>query len=141
MKTKDLENALNSLNNLDPLDIYLSQVEGKLPNSFIAYFLSLDKVKKIDRSDLIKNSGIERTYAYHILSGSKLNPGREKILRFCLAAHLSVEETNRCLKIAKESILYVKSKRDSLIQYGLNQRMSVIDVNLLLEEYGEEGLN
>lgn len=138
MKTKDLENTLNHVNNESSLNDYLENIDGELPSSFHEYFTSLLTISK---TDLIQESGIERTYAYHILDGSKKNPGRDKILRLCIAASLSLEETNRCLKISKESPLYAKSKRDSLIQYALNQKLSVIDTNILLFNHMEDELS
>lgn len=137
MKTTDLENTLNKVKDENSLNEYLNDIDNVLPASFHEYFNSLLTISK---SELVKKSGIERTYAYHILDGSK-NPGRDKILRLCISASLSVEETNRCLKLSKESILYPKSKRDSLIQYSINQHLSVIDTNLLLNEHNEEELN
>lgn len=137
MKTTDLENTLNKVKDENSLNEYLNDIDNVLPASFHEYFNSLLTIPK---SELVKKSGIERTYAYHILDGSK-NPGRDKILRLCISASLSVEETNRCLKLSKESILYPKSKRDSLIQYSINQHLSVIDTNLLLNEHNEEELN
>lgn len=137
MKTTDLENTLNKVKDENSLNEYLNDIDNVLPASFHEYFNSLLTISK---SELVKKSGIERTYAYHILDGSK-DPGRDKILRLCISASLSVEETNRCLKLSKESILYPKSKRDSLIQYSINQHLSVIDTNLLLNEHNEEELN
>lgn len=138
MKTKDLENTLNNIKNESSLNDYLKDIDGELPSSFHEYFNSLLTIPK---TELIQKSGIERTYAYHILDGSKSNPGRDKILRLCIAGSLSIEETNRCLKICKESPLYAKSKRDSLIQFALNQKLSVIDTNILLSDHHEDELS
>lgn len=136
MKTTDLENTLNKVKDKDSLNAYLKDIDNELPASFYEYFNSLNKIPK---NELIKKSGIERTYAYHILDGSK-DPGRDKILRLCISASLSIEETNRCLKLAKESILYPKNQRDVLIQYAINKHFSVIETNLLLDEHDEEEL-
>lgn len=141
MKTTDLENTLNHIQDDSTLNQYLDKIDGELSSSFHEYFFSLPQVSSLSKSEIIKRSGIERTYAYHILDGTKENPGRDKILRLCIGTSLSIEETNRCLKISKESPLYAKSKRESLIQYAINQHLSVIDTNLLLEEHNEEELN
>lgn len=139
MKTHDLENALNNIHDENKLDTFLEDMDS-LPSSFLEYFQSNDKVRSMETSTLIEKSGIERTYCYHVLKGNK-NPGRDKIIRLCLAAGFDNEEAGRALKCAKISPLYVKSKRDALIQYAFNKHLSVIDTNLLLEKHQEDPLD
>lgn len=139
MKTHDLEKTLNKVEDEKHLDSYLKKIDST-PSSFLAYFSSLKKVNAMDISELVEKSGIERTYGYHILSGTK-TPGRDKIIRFCLAAGLNSEETRRSLESGKEAPLYAKSKRDALLQYSLNKHLSVIDTNILLVQHGEDPLD
>lgn len=139
MKTHDLENVLNNIHDENKLDSYIADMHA-IPASFSEYFLSLEKVKQMDISDIVKNSGIERTYCYHILDGTK-KPGRDKIIRLCLAAKVDSEEARRALECAQLAQLYVKSKRDALIQYAFNQHLSVIEANILLSQYHEDPLD
>ncbi len=137
-KTKDLENILHSIHDEDTLHQYLNNIQNMNHLSFHEYYASL--TKDMEKSKLVQDSGIERSYCYHILNGTK-KPSRDKILSLCIAAKLDTEQTRRALEIAKEGILYAKSSRDTLIQYAINQKLSVIETNILLEEHQEKPLD
>ena len=53
--------------------------------------------EKLKKSDVIRNSGIDRGYAYDILSDKK-QPSRDKVLLLCLGASFSFEEVQTLLK-------------------------------------------
>ena len=90
---------------------------------------------------MFKKSEIDRTYAYQILNGTKPNPGRDKIIKLCIAGELSVKETTRALEIAKAGILYPREKRDAIILFAINNKLSVQDTNMLLDSYDLDILN
>ena len=73
--------------------------------------------------------------AYQIMDGSK-RPGRDKIIAIAIACEMTLPECQRALEIAREGILYAKSRRDSLIIYSINKKMNIMELNVLLEEYG-----
>lgn len=108
--------------------------------TFIDYFFSLPEVQAKERSDIVKNSLIERTYCYQILNGRKLRPGRDKIIALCRAAECSLLKMRWALRIANEADLYVKNKRDVIISFAINRNFSVHKTNELLEENGEDML-
>ncbi len=137
-KTKDLEKVFNHIHDEDTLNDYLNDIQNTSYPSFYEYYASL--TKDCDKSKLVQDSGIERSYCYHILNGTK-KPSRDKILCLCLAAKFSTEQTRRALEIANEGILYAKSSRDTLIQYAINQKLTVIETNILLEEHQEKPLD
>lgn len=138
--TRQLEHTLLEIDNAASLGEYLETIDG-LPqyDSFIAYFRTLDKVQNMTPAALQKASAMERSYYYHVMDGSK-NPGRDKILRLCLAAGLDEDETRRALEAGKASILYARSRRDAVIQYAITNHLSVIETNILLEQYGLDPL-
>ena len=82
-----------------------------------------------------KKSGIDRTYIYQIMDGSK-NPGRDKIIAIAIACEMTLAECQRALEISQEGILYAKSRRDSLIIYAINKKLTIMELNALLEEHG-----
>ncbi len=137
-KTGELENILGRARNRKSLDEYL---EKEKPESgeggFTDYFLSLDEVRKYPKAELVRKSGIDRTYCYQILSGRK-KPGRDKVLALCLAAGLSLEETQRGLKKAGEAPLYAKNRRDAILLFAVNNHLDVLKTEELLDEYGEK---
>ena len=108
--------------------------------SFPEYFQSLDKVKEMDRGELIRNSGLERSYFYQVMKGTR-SPGRDKVLRLCLAAGLNLRQTTRALELSGNAALYARNRRDIILTVAVNQMADVDDTNLLLFRYGEKPLN
>ena len=108
--------------------------------SFPEYFQSLDKVKEMDRGELIRNSGLERSYFYQVMKGTR-SPGRDKVLRLCLAAALNLRQTTRALELSGNAALYARNRRDIILTVAVNQMADVDDTNLLLFKYGERPLN
>ena len=108
--------------------------------SFPEYFQSLDKVKEMDRGELIRNSGLERSYFYQVMKGTR-SPGRDKVLRLCLAAGLNLRQTTRALELSGNAALYARNRRDIILTVAVNQMADVDDTNLLLFRYGERPLN
>ncbi|MCR5805336.1 MAG: helix-turn-helix transcriptional regulator [Clostridia bacterium] len=132
--------ALSGSNNTKDLDKYLDQIDVISTISLDNHIKNLLKEKGMTPSGLIKASRIERTYCYQILNGRK-RPGRDKVLAIALALELTLEETQRLLAIAKEGVLYPKSRRDSVIIFALNKHYSLINTNLLLANYNEAEIN
>lgn len=138
--TNRLENTLLNAHSVSSLEDYLLKDDVSLPyDSFVDYFFSLPEVNGKDKSEIIKRSGIERTYCYQIFSKRK-NPGRDKILELSIGMGLSLKEIQRGLKIANEPILYSRNKRDAIIIFCINEGKSLMDTEELLMEYGEESL-
>lgn len=133
--TRQLEHTLLEIDDTASLGQYLHTID-QLPqyDSFIAYYQTLEKVQNMTPSGLQKASAIERSYYYHVMDGTK-HPGRDKILRLCLAAGLDDDETRRALEAGGVQILYARSRRDAVIQYAIVNHLSVIETNILLEQY------
>ncbi len=94
--------------------------------------------KGLKRADVVKNSGLDRSYVYHIFSGERENPSRNKMLAICIAMDLTTEETQRLLRALTLPILYPRNQRDSIILFGLNHHLSVMEVNEHLYELSFE---
>ena len=134
----ELHEILDNLHSTSELKAYLCNYDhNKQYDSFLNYFKSLDKVSSFDTSSLYKQSGIERSYCYHIMNGQKL-PGRDKILRLCLAAGLTLDETQSALEAGREALLSALNPRDIIISYGIIHAFGVGGTNLLLSELGED---
>jgi len=132
MDEKTTHDLMEVLKNTDSLNDYLEEIKDyENPGSFISYFNSLEKVKEKKKSEIIKNSGLDRNYAYQILSGEK-NPSRDKVIALCFGAELSVKESQRALQYAGENVLYPKDKRDAVIIFALNSNLSLLDTQTLL---------
>lgn len=134
--TEKLEEVLLNLDKHKDLEKYLEREEIVSRFKSVSEYLN-DKIaiSKQSVSEIIKNSGIERTYAYQILNGTRKNPGKDKIIRLCIAANLGIKETIRALEIAGCGTLYARNKRDAIILFSINNKCSVNDTNLLLDRF------
>ncbi len=92
------------------------------------------------KAEVIKKSGLERHYAYQILSGAK-NPSRDKIIMFCFGMGMNIEETQHFLLECSASALYAKNKRDNVTLFAIDKRLSIGDLNDLLYEFNLEIYN
>ncbi|MBO7453366.1 MAG: helix-turn-helix transcriptional regulator [Clostridiales bacterium] len=135
----DLLKRLQNSKDLAELSNYICNIDGSSSDSLSEHLKQLMKEKNINASELIKRSRIERTYCYQILNGRK-KQGRDKIIAIALALSLSVDETQRVLRIAKEGDLYAKDKRDCILIFALNHKYNLLDTNQLLTHYDEEEL-
>ena len=91
-------------------------------------------------AELIAASQIQRNYGYQILNGTR-KPSRDKVLALCLALRLNLPDTGRALTLAQLGQLYPKKRRDSILIFSLNKRLSVLQTNELLLEMKEELLS
>ena len=139
--TSNLARILSKIDSTNEMEQYMDipQVADGF-KSFAEYFQSLDAVKKLDRGELIRNSGLQRSYFYQVMKGTR-SPGRDKVLRLCLAAGLNLRETTRALELSGNAVLYARNRRDIILTVAVNQMADVDDTNLLLFRYGEKPLN
>ena len=91
----------------------------------------------ISKADAIKNAEMSETYGYHIFSGRR-TPERGKVLALAIGMRLNLEQVQQLLKAAGYSALYVKRPFDSVVIYGICNKMTVAQINELLYEYGME---
>ena len=132
MKTTD--ELFNILKN-ESINSYLKNNENELINNPICKYLNmLIDEKNLVKADMIKKSNIQINYAYQILSGLKF-PSRDKLIALCFGAELNIDETQTLLKYSGYAPLYPRNKRDSIIISSLKSHASVIDCNILLDEY------
>ena len=95
--TGKLAEVLATIDNTQDMEKFMEQ--PKVTDSFKTfpeYYRSLPRVKETTDSALIELSGIERSYYYQIMKG-KRHPSRDKILRLCIGAGLTLRETTRAL--------------------------------------------
>lgn len=84
-------------------------------------------------TDIFQNANIAESTGYQILSG-KRNPSRDVVIQLSFALKLSITETNRLLKLAEKSALYVKNKRDALLIFAINNNYTLMEANELLSD-------
>lgn len=130
ISTIQLLNIINK-NKKISIDSLLQQIPEI---NFLDYLETLLLQKEISKSNLINNANLHRTYAYQIFNGTKI-PSRNKVIQIALAMHLNSHETNNLLSLTNNGSLYPKVKFDAIILLALNNQYSVMETNLILEQY------
>lgn len=108
-----------------PLDEYLEKVLAD---------------KNLTKQEVIERSGLNREYAYHIFSGKKKNPSRTKLLALAIAMGLNLDEIQYLLRYAGHGLLYPRNAWDAVIISAVEQKLSVMQTNELLDRLGETEL-
>ena len=93
----------------------------------------------LKKSQIIRAAEMSEVYAYQIFSGLR-KPDRKKLLCLAVAMQLPLDEVQTLLKCGGYSTLYVKLPFDSIVLYGICKKMSIVEINELLYEYGLETL-
>lgn len=134
---KSTEELLELIRNTKDIKNYLDCETANISEVSLSEFLE-EKLneKGLKKGDVLRASGIEKTYFYEIFRGEKTNPGRDKVLLIAFAMKLELSETKSLLRIACCGDLYPRDKRDSIIIWCLLNRKSVIEMNILLDDAG-----
>ncbi len=135
--TEKLTDVLRQTDSPDELQKYVDTIEETpVPGSFQEYYNSLPRVQSAEKATLIRRTGIERSYGYQLLKGTR-SPGRDKVILFCMAAGLDLHETQRALRAAGEAILYSRKRRDAILIFAINEHLGIADTQELLTQFDE----
>ena len=119
-------------------EAYLTHAE--LPDrTFADYVQALLAEKGISRAKVIKGAGINVTYGYQIMSGER-HPSRDYVIQLALGLGCDLRETQRLLRLAGKSELWVKVPRDAIIAYCIEHGMTRVECDDELYRLGEETL-
>lgn len=84
---------------------------------------------------VIKKAQIDRTYGHQIFNGTRI-PSRDKLIQLAFGFEISLEETQKLLRVSGKSTLYAKVKRDAVCIYAITHNLSVMEVQELLSGMG-----
>lgn len=133
---KTTGNLLTILNSSRSVQDYLTKVESfMLHTSLGAELKKLMDEKGLKAGEIFDTAGLSRSTGYDILSGKK-HPSREKVLALILAMGLSQEEAQDLLKHSAYPMLYAKDAFDSAILFCLQNHLSLIECNDILDRLG-----
>lgn len=139
---KTTTELLKELKNFDTFEEYQKANKESLFSKTLAEYLTeLLEERKLKKADVIKKAELGDSYTYQLFIGRKVNPSRDKLICISVAMGLSIDETNSVLKIAGFLPLYPRAKRDSIIIMNINNGKSVVEINEVLYNEGEETLN
>ena len=112
---------------------YLAQGE----KAFYYYMKDVLEEKNILLKDVYSFAGVTESWGGKIITMEKHTKNRDLIIRFCIAGHFSLNETNRALKLYGMNPLYAKDKRDVCIIVAINNRKyNFIEIDDILMEQG-----
>ena len=99
------------------------------------YLQLLLENKGLTKLNVIRRSQMDRHYAYHIFSGTKQNPSRNKVLAFANAMNLNLDETQALLQHSRHCPLCPRSPADSIIIKAIYEQLDVPQTNALLKQF------
>ena len=106
---------------------------------FSSYMRSLIREKGVRLQDVFLLADISEGYGYKLISGEKHTRQRDVILKLCLTAGFTLEETQRALKLYGMSPLYARFPRDAVLISAISSgRREITEVNRLLEQNGQQ---
>lgn len=137
---KDTTKLLEELKGCQDFQSFYHENAQYIPDRTLSECLKclLDKYG-IKKADAIRKSQLSEIYGYQIFSGVRI-PERKKLLSLALGMELNLEEIQNLLKCSGYALLYAKNPFDCIVIYGVCKKMTVIDINELLFDYGMETL-
>lgn len=142
--TQELESELNKAKSIGQLQKLQQRTEQQeAAPTPLTYLLNTAEAHGLDRKNLtkliIQQSLLERSYVYHLLSG-EYGLTRDKLLQFAIIAGFTLEESNTLLKYAHLAALYPRDTRDAALIYCFQQKLSLLETNMTLNELGHNSL-
>ena len=134
IKTTELENQLSDINSFSD---YIEKNDDELIiNTELAEYLE----KLIDetgckKSDIIKQTNLNRAYVYQIFEGRKI-PSRDKLISIAIGMGLDFESIQKLLKYAGLRPLYARDLRDAAIIFSVKKGCSFNETNCTLYDQG-----
>ncbi len=136
MAEKLTEELLNKLLFTSSLSSYLDHELMDKNISLSDYLNTQLELKQRKKSDVIRESKLNSTFAYQIFSGDR-NASKDKLLQLSFSMRLDLRETQRLLKIANAGELYCKNRRDAIIIYCISQNMTLAQTDDTLFQFDE----
>jgi transcriptional regulator with XRE-family HTH domain len=121
------------------INILEKELERKQKNEkFNIYLQRLIAEKDLSNSDVIKMANMDKSYFYQIIRGEKF-PSKDRIIQIAVALNLNIEETNKLLGM-QGYVLYGENPRDFIILFCIENRLDLMNVNYMLEEFKQKSL-
>ena len=136
---KSTDELMKILNSKKSYSEFLQDEKVEFVETSISEYLNeLLEEKQLKKSEVIRRGNLDKNYAYQIFNGNKLNPSRNKVLMISIGMGLTLTETSRLLKICNQSDLYIHNARDSVIIFGIDKKMTLMEINELLNDFSFE---
>lgn len=108
--------------------------------SLSAYLNSIALEKDMKLADVMRRSGLKKSYFYSLFDGKRDNPTRDVLIQLGFGFQMSFEEVQEFLKHLGAAQLYPRIPRDGAIIYAFQHGMDIINCDILLSDNGEPTL-
>jgi len=133
---KDTVMLQSELKNAASPEQFVKENQASLGLESVAEYLNEMLIRyDLEKCDVAKNGGFVGNYPYQIFNGKK-SASRDKLIQIAIGFPLSLEETQRLLRLGGYSELYVKNSRDAFLMFAMEKRYSIQKINELLYENG-----
>lgn len=103
------------------------------------YLYQLLDEKKITATQAAQRSLLSKSQVYNILN-NQTNPSREFVIQLSFGVQTTLEQTQQMLRLSNNQCLYPRVKRDAVLIFALENRLSLEDTHELLVKRGMRGL-
>ncbi len=136
MNEKDTAFLQEALRKSGSLEQFEEENASELCAQSIADYLN-ELLIKYDgkKPEIGKRASLDEGYMYQIFNGRR-NAKRDKLLQLAFGFPLTLEETQRLLRLGGYGELYVRRKRDTYLMFALEKGYDVMQTNELLHEKG-----
>lgn len=122
------------------IDAYIKENRHNFVNCDISRLLRmLYEDRQISKAELARRSGMSEVYLHQLFSGRR-KPSRDKLLCLCVGMELTIEETQKLLRLAAFGELYPRIKREAIIYHGIAHHTPLNEINDKLFKEGEKAL-
>ena len=129
MPQKSTDDLYQELMSTSKLDAYIKNNQEQFSNQNVAELLTkLYENYPLTKAELARQSEMSEVYLHQVFAGRR-KPSRDRLLCLCIGMKLSLEDSQHLLKCARYAQLYPKSRRDTIISFGLLHGFSLYEVN------------
>lgn len=137
MSIEETTKLIDAIQNTMNIDRLINRYDYKqLSLSFTDFLEQKLNEYRMKKSDVIRYSGLTRSYAYEVFAGFK-KPSRDKVMLIALAIKLSYADTQKLLLLAGHNPLHPKTRRDAILIHTVSKGINCVETNLLLEALNE----
>lgn len=104
------------------------------------YLHAIADERGMKQSDIMRRSGLKKSYFYQLFDGKRENPSRDTLIQLSFGFRFTLDETQDFLKHLGAAMLYPRIARDGAIIFAIQHSMDIIECDILLAENGEKPL-
>lgn len=133
------ENLLEFLLKASSPEEYLSREGSVVERKLSDYLFALLSERGMTRAQVVRASALNASFVYDIFAGKSL-PGRDNAIMLAFGLSCSLVETQRLLRLAGVAELWPKVRRDAIIIWCVNRKMTRGECDDELYRLGEKTL-